>query len=136
MQRLVISTHFMGTAAEPSGQPPRTDPSARSVSITVEGGEAIGQASYANHVTFASQSTFDETGTISVGDGELDVETVGEGTLGPSADPDWLQGAVVWRVTAGRGRFEGAAGTITSNFLLSPSTGQVDDRQTAVLFVP
>ena len=35
MQRLTIVTHFRGTAAEPSGEPPQTDPRASSVSVEV-----------------------------------------------------------------------------------------------------
>jgi hypothetical protein len=98
----------------------------------------VERASYANHATFTGESTFTETGTISFGDGdgEVDVDTVGEGTLGPSAEPDVLHGAVIWRITEGRGRFEGASGLITSNFLLRPATGEVEDRQTAVVFLP
>jgi hypothetical protein len=55
------------------------------------------QASYLNHVTYTGDSTFAETGTISFGDadGELDIVTVGEGTLGPSADANLLHGAVI-----------------------------------------
>jgi hypothetical protein len=98
----------------------------------------VDRAAYANQVTFTSESTFRESGTISFGDGEggLDVDTVGEGTLGPSADPEVLHGAVIWRITEGRGRFDGATGLITSNFLLRPSDGHFDESQVAVIFLP
>jgi hypothetical protein len=33
MQRLTVSAHFRGHAAEPTGEPPQTDPEATSVSI-------------------------------------------------------------------------------------------------------
>jgi hypothetical protein len=141
VQRLVITVRFDGEAAEPSGAPPRTSPRATSTSVeavTADGSPfAVGHASYANRVTFTSESTFTESGTIAFGDGgdELDVETVGEGTLGPSAEPGVLHGAVVWRVAGGRGRFEGAGGLVTSNFLLRPATGRVEDRQVAVVFL-
>ena len=142
MQRLAISAQFHGRAAEPSGEPPRTDPKAVSVSIEAwaSDGSPLGieQASYLNHVSYTGESTFSETGTISYDDaaGEIDVVTVGEGTLGPSADADLMHGAVVYRVTAGRGLFAGASGLITSNFLLRPATGEFEERQLAIVFVP
>jgi hypothetical protein len=142
MQRIAMSAHLRGEAAEPSGEPPRTDPRATSVSVealTADGADAaIDRVSYSNHVTFTGESTFTETGTLILGDDEdeVDVVSVGEGTLGPSAHADVLHGAVIWRISAGRGRFEGASGLITSNFLLQPATGEVDERQVGVVFVP
>jgi hypothetical protein len=140
MQRISISAQFEGDAPEPSGTPPQTSPRATSRSleaVSADGSRfAVERASYANHATFTGESTFTETGTISFGDGELDVDTVGEGTLGPSAEPDVLHGAVIWRITEGRGRYAGASGLITSNFLLRPATGEFEERQTAVVFLP
>jgi hypothetical protein len=141
MERIAISARFEGEAAEPSGEPPQTDPRATSVSIeavTAAGSPIdIGQGSYQNHVTFTGESAFTETGTLSFGEGEgeLDVVTVGEGTLGPSAEPEVLHGAVIWRISEGRGRFAHASGLITSNFLLRPATGELEERQVAVLFL-
>jgi hypothetical protein len=43
---------------------------------------------------------------------------------------------VSWRIEGGHGRFEGASGLITSNFVLRPSSGEVDERQVAVVFLP
>ena len=92
---------------------------------------------YQTHVGFTGETTFTETGTISAGkQDELDIETVGEGTLVPSPDAALLHGCVIWRITQGRGQFEGASGLITSNFLLSPTTGNVDEQQVAVVFLP
>ena len=142
MQRIAISAQFEGEAPEPSGTPPQTSPRATSRSLEAVSADGsrfgVERASYANHATFTGESTFTETVTISFGDGdgEVDVDTVGEGTLGPSAEPDVLHGAVIWRITEGRGRFEGASGLITSNFLLRPATGEVEERQTAVVFLP
>jgi hypothetical protein len=142
MQRIAMSAHLRGEAAEPSGDPPQTDPRATSVSVEAvmaDGSDAaIERISYANHVSFTGESTFTETGTLTIGDDgdEVDVVTVGEGTLGPSAEPGQLQGAVIWLVAAGRGRFAGAGGLITSNFLLRPATGEVEDWQAGVVFVP
>jgi hypothetical protein len=142
VRRIVISARFEGEAAAPSGAPPRTSPRAASVSLEIAGADvspfAADRASYANEVTFTGESTFTESGTIAFGDGgdELDVETVGAGTLGPSAEEGVLHGAVVWRIAAGRGRLAGAGGLVTSNFLLWPATGRVEDRQLAVVFLP
>ena len=93
MKRIVVSARFRGTAARPSGEPPQTHPVASSVSIegsTSDGAPfEIEHASYSNHVTYTGESTFAESGTISFGDahGELDIVTVGEGTIGPRKRP-------------------------------------------------
>jgi hypothetical protein len=143
VQRISISAQFHGQAAQPAGEPPTTDPVARSVAVTAvtEAGSDAGidRISYANHVVFSSESTFTERGVMTFGDGDadaVDLDTVGEGTLGPSPEDGLLQGAVVWRVTGGRGRFAGASGLVASNFLLSAATGEVDEWEAAVLFVP
>jgi hypothetical protein len=142
MQRITMSAEFRGEAAEPSGEPPHTDPRATTVTIQAhsDDGSPVGiqKASYENYASYTGPSTFTETGTIAFdeGEGELQIATVGEGTLGPSASSDVLHGAVVYRITGGAGRFEGASGLITSNFLLWPSTGQFEERQVAVVFVP
>jgi hypothetical protein len=142
MQRIATSAQFEGEAPEPSRTPPQTSPRATSRSLEAVSADGsrfdVERASYANRATFTGESTFTETGTISFGDGdgEVDIDTVGEGTLGPSAEPDVLHGAVIWRITEGRGRFEGASGLITSNFLLRPATGEFEDRETAIVFLP
>ena len=139
MQRLTILTHFRGSAAEPSGEPPQTDPRASSVSVEVvqDGGsvDLIERASYENHATFTSESTFAETGSIRYDDSELQITTLVDGTLGPSAQPDVLHGAALYRITGGSGRFDGASGLITSNFLLHPATGEFEERQVTVVFL-
>lgn len=140
MQRLTILTHFRGSAAEPSGEPPQTDPRASSVSIEVvehDGSvDRIERASYENHATFTGESTFAETGCIRYDDdGGLRIATLSDGTLGPSAQPDVLHGAALYRITGGSGRFDGASGLITSNFLLHPATGEFEERQVAVVFL-
>jgi hypothetical protein len=140
MQRLTILTHFRGSAAEPSGEPPQTDPRATSVSIELVEHDGpvdrIERASYENHATFTGESTFTETGSILYDDaGELHITTLGDGTLGPSAQADVLHGAALYRITGGSGRFDGASGLITSNFLLHPETGEFEERQVTVVFL-
>jgi hypothetical protein len=140
MQRIVMTTRFEGEADAPSGDPPQTDPRARSVSleaVSADGSDAgIDRASYENHAVFTGESSFAETGTIRYGDGELEIATLSDGTLGPCAEPDVLHGAAVYRITGGEGRFAQATGLITTNFLLWPATGRFEERQVAVVFVP
>jgi hypothetical protein len=40
-----------------------------------------------------------------------------------------------YRITGGGGRFDGASGLITSNFLLWPATGEFEERQVAIVFI-
>jgi hypothetical protein len=141
MQRLRISAKFRGDATQPEGEPPEVDVESSSESIQASAADgpdpALDSLSYRTHVTFTGETTFIETGTISAGDqDELDIVSVGEGTLAPSVEPELMHGSVIWRITQGRGRFEGASGLITSNFLLTPSTGDVDEQQVAVVFLP
>ena len=134
-------THFRGRAAEPSGEPPQTDPRANSVSVELVEHDGpvdrIERASYENHATFTGESTFTETGSICYDEhSELQITTLSDGTLGSSAQPDVLHGAALYRITGGSGRFDGASGLITSNFLLHPATGEFDERQVTVVFLP
>jgi hypothetical protein len=93
--------------------------------------------SYATHVTFTGETSFAESGTIAFGsEGDaLRISTLRDGFLGPSPDPARLHGAVLWKIDRGEGRLAGASGLITSNFLLSPQTGDVSEQQSAVIFV-
>jgi hypothetical protein len=142
MQRIVMTTYFEGEADAPSGDPPQTDPRARSVSleaVSADGSDAgIERASYANHAVFTGESSFTETGTIRYddGDGELEIVTLSDGTLGPCGEPDVLHGAAVYAITGGGGRFARATGLVTTNFLLWPATGRFEERQVAIVFVP
>ena len=137
-----MTTRFDGEADAPSGDPPQTDPRASSVSleaVSADGSDAgIHRASYENHAVFTGESSFTETGIIRYdeGDGELEIATLSDGTLGPCAEPDVLHGAAVYRITGGGGRFAQATGLITTNFLLWPETGRFEERQAAIVFVP
>jgi hypothetical protein len=139
---LTISARLRSNATEPAGEPPEVDVEGRSEWVSVQAANgsdtAIDSISYKSHARFTGESTFAERGRLTVNDGEggLDFATVSDGTLGPSADPDVAHGSVMWRIEKGRGRFEGATGLITSNFLLRPASGEVDERQVAVVFLP
>jgi hypothetical protein len=141
MRRVAISAQLRGTAAEPASAPPQTDPRARSVALSVETSDGspfdAGEISYENHAEFTGPATFTETGTVRLGAAgdEVDIAAVSDGTLGPSADPDLLHGAVFYRVVEGRGRLAGATGLITSNFVLHPAAGEFEERWVAVLFL-
>jgi hypothetical protein len=138
VEPLVLSMRFTGQATQPAGEPPKVDVRSETESVMVEGGEGAGidAVSYETQVTFTSESTFTESGTVAVGSSgdALVISTVGEGYLGPSADPSILQGAVAWRIDRGEGALEGASGLLTSNFQLKPETGDVTDYQVAVIF--
>jgi hypothetical protein len=143
MRRVTITARMRGAAAEPAGAPPATDPRATSETVAVETSDGspfdVAEISYANHAVFTGPTAFTETGTVRFGDGdgdEIDVAAVGDGTLGPSADPELLHGAVSYSVVEGRGRLAGATGLVTSNFLLRPAAGEFEERWVAVLFLP
>lgn len=76
-----------------------------------------GQATFESGVAFSDETTFQESGTITFGEGghRLQFSSVGEGHLGPSANPQLEHGSVIWKVDRGEGQFEGATGLITSN---------------------
>jgi len=43
---------------------------------------------------------------------------------------------VIWRIVEGAGRFQGATGLITSNFVMRAETGAVAEKQVISLFLP
>ena len=142
MRRLIISARFSSQATEPAGEPAEVDVDGRSEWVSVhaadESDAGIQSLSYSSHAKFTGKSTFTERGHLTVDDGDaaLDFATFAEGFLGPSADPELHHGSVSWRIERGHGRLQGASGLITSNFVLRPSTGEVDERQVAFVFLP
>jgi hypothetical protein len=96
-----------------------------------------GKAAFESEVTFTGETTFQESGSITFGEGDhrLSFSTVGQGYLGPGAEPGLTQGAVTWHVDHGEGQLAGASGLITSNFCVS-ATGEVSDYHCGVLWVP
>ena len=95
-----------------------------------------GLAFFESEVRIATPDSFTESGAITFGDGDhsLRFSTVGQGHLGPSADPKVMHGSVMWRVNGGEGQFADATGLITSNFTLS-DTGDVVDHHFGVIWV-
>lgn len=86
-------------------------------------------------LTFHTDTSFDEVGTISFGNGNtLRFHSTRPGTLGPTPDPALQHGTITWVVDNGAGAFAGARGRITSNFLLS-SSGDLTDHHLGLLFL-
>lgn len=88
----------------------------------------------ATRLEFSDETTFRESGTIDFGNGDaLRVDSL-EGRLEQTADGRSRHGTSVLGVVEGTGRYAGATGRITSNFVLSPD-GEVTDEQVVVLFI-
>jgi hypothetical protein len=147
MAQITYNLQFRGTAA-PAGESGvmKATTSATSCRLeTIIGPDGVkgtfgpaegGLAYFESEVRIKTPDSFIESGTITFGEGDhsLRFSTVGQGHLGPSADPKQMHGCVIWRVDGGEGQFEGATGLITSNFTLS-DTGDVVDHHFGVIFV-
>lgn len=80
--------------------------------------------------------SFVEDGTITYGTaGSVTFETIGRGWVGPAPITGQVVGGIVWTITGGTGRFDGARGVITSNFTVS-ADGEVVDDQFARIYLP
>ncbi|HEX4747221.1 MAG TPA: hypothetical protein VFU99_10105 [Gaiellaceae bacterium] len=89
----------------------------------------------ASRLVFTDESTFSEEGTIDFGRGDaLRFRSLGTGTLDRAPDGEVRHGASVLEVADGAGRYAGARGRITSNFVLGPD-GAITDEQVLVLFI-
>jgi hypothetical protein len=95
------------------------------------------KAAYDTEVRVTGETSFDEDGVMTFGSGDdrVRVTTVGEGTLGPSAEEGLHEGSVIWRVESGEGRFAGASGLITSNFMVRMETGEANEQQVIALWL-
>ena len=147
MAQIVFNLQFRGTAAPgaENGVMKATTSATSCKMETIIGPDGVkgtfspaegGLAYFESEVRISAPDTFTESGTISFGDGDhsLRFTTIGQGHMGPSADPKHMHGAVIWKVEGGEGQFEGATGLITSNFILS-DTGDVVDHQFGLIFV-
>lgn len=148
MRQITYTMQFKGRAAPVGGSSTvlRATTTASSCTLTtVVGPEGVngnlqpaagGTASFESEVTLTGETTFQESGTITFGQGghRLRFSTVGQGYLGSSPDPKLRHGSVMWRVDGGEGQFAGASGLITSNFTVS-ETGEVTDNHLGVVFV-
>ncbi len=146
MKQIVYSMQFKGTAApeEGSSNVLKAATKAPSCNIsTVVGpqgvtgsieGVAGGEASFESVVTITGETSFQEKGRVTFGEGGhgFSFDTVGEGYLGKSAEEGVLHGSVIWRIEKGQGQFEGATGLITSNFTVG-GNGEVTDNHFGVI---
>jgi hypothetical protein len=139
VRRLTLLLTFEPQTTPPEGEPPVLTVKSGSGRVTVLDGDPVDapdQASYETRVELTGQATFEETGTLHLGDGGLDLTTIGSGSLEPSAEGDPIMlGAVAWRV-AGTGRYAGATGTVVSSFVADMSSGAGQERQILRLFLP
>jgi hypothetical protein len=89
----------------------------------------------AAQLSFSDERSFRLTGEIRfTGEGSLRFRTLGRGRLDPSPEPGLRHGTTVLEVYGGSGRFDGARGRITSNFVVSDD-GEITDHQLGVVFV-
>lgn len=148
MRQVVFALRFTGQA-EPLGEAgdvfraATTAPSLAVVTIVGSDGatgilspEAGEPATFESELTLTGGTAFQESGTISFGrNHRLRFSSIGNGYLGPSADPGLRQGAAIWRIDSGDGQFLAASGLITSNFVLDEAMGVVD-HQFGVVLLP
>jgi hypothetical protein len=148
MRQLIYTMQFKGHAAPVSGVSNvlKATTTASSCSITtVVGAEGVhgtlqplsgSMAAFESQVTFTGDTAFQESGSITFGEGRhrLHFSTVGQGYIGPSAEPGLQHGAITWKIDRGEGQFAGASGLITSNFFVS-GAGEVTDNHFGVIFV-
>ena len=88
-----------------------------------------------SQLTFAEADRFTEDGRIELAFGDaLFFRTLFAGLLTPAPDPSLRLGTAVRQIHAGSGALEGAAGRITSTFVVDRE-GQVSDREIALVFL-
>jgi hypothetical protein len=148
MRELVFALEFRGSAApvpgsenrlrattSASGQTLRTllEPDGVQAEIQSTGGDT---AAFQSEVEIVGDGMFLESGTIAYGQaGKISFKTVGRGVLMESPMAGFQYGAVLWEVTGGEGRLQGARGLITSNFTVGAG-GEVTDDQFARIYLP
>jgi hypothetical protein len=86
-------------------------------------------------LVFADERRFRCTGEIRFDeDDSLSFRTLDGGRLDPAPQPGLRQGTTVLEICGGSGRFDGARGRITSNFVVD-ADGEITDHQLGVVFV-
>jgi hypothetical protein len=135
MKARMVASCISITVVEPNGLQTPLEP-ATGEQATFESDVTFLGGFESSEATTAGEAGFKETGMITFGEGEdrLRFSTIGQGYIGPLAESNLRQGAVVWQVESGEGQFKGAQGLITSNFILSEA-GEVTDRHIGVIFV-
>jgi hypothetical protein len=86
-------------------------------------------------LSFADEQSFRVTGEVRLeAEGTLRFRSLGTGRLDPTPEPGLRHGTAVLEICGGTGRFDGAHGRITSNFVVSDD-GEITDHQLGVVFV-
>jgi hypothetical protein len=86
-------------------------------------------------LVFADERSFRASGEIRFDAADsLHFRTLDSGRLDPAPQPGLRQGTTVLEICGGSGRFDGARGRITSNFVVS-ADGEITDHQLGVVFV-
>jgi hypothetical protein len=136
-----MQIRFKDQATAPEGDPPRFTVHGESEQVTLIEGDAASvpdNASFDTNVTTTGETSFDESGVMTLGSDSdrLRFSTVGQGFLSPSPEQGLFEGSVIWRIEEGEGKFAGATGLITSNFTLTMETGEVWEHQVVSMFLP
>ena len=104
--------------------------------------KSVGAATFENTVLIfdstadMSSGSFLEQCRLNGASGGYTFGSVRAGTFLPTPEGEAMQpGSVIWQITGGTGDFKGATGTITSNFLFSP-TGELVDNHLGILYLP
>jgi hypothetical protein len=86
-------------------------------------------------LSFADERSFQLTGEVRLeAEGTLRFRSLETGRLDPTPEPGLRHGTAVLEICGGTGRFHGAHGRITSNFVVSDD-GEITDHQLGVVFV-
>lgn len=147
MRQLVYAMRFTGraTPASPDGGVLTVRATASSsVFTTIIGADGLvgqiesiagGEGTFASEVTLTGATSFQEVGSISIGDRHrLRFSTIGSGYLGAWTDRAQRHGAVVWQVAGGEGQFVGARGLITTHIAIGDG-GEVTAHHLGVIFL-
>jgi hypothetical protein len=104
--------------------------------------KSVGAATFENTVLIfdstadMSSGSFLESCQLRGAGGTYSFASTVPGTFRPIPKGELMQpGSVIWQISGGTGDFEGATGTITSNFLFSPS-GELVDNHLGILYLP
>jgi hypothetical protein len=125
MRQLTIVQELRGTATE-------VGPGLFDATLAACDG---GDARLVTQLSFSESGRFREDGRIELGAGDaLHFRTVVDGCLTDTPDPSLSVGAAVREIVSGSGTFAGAAGQITSIWVID-GEGTVSDREVGLVFV-
>jgi hypothetical protein len=134
MRQVMYLMEYEGTAAPRADDPSTLDVRCAGKSIAPSGGKHTA-ARYESVVSMNSETTFEESTTITFEEGgRLFLTSVGHGYIAPRADGR-AAGGVVWLVTGGDGPFAEASGVVSSSFSVG-DRGDVIDYHAGVIVVP